>query len=657
MYSEHFGLHENPFTPISTASRPFRSKELEEALSHFQYARLNRESFFLLVGEVGAGKTTAVRAIVESLGSDLPVAVLSHTRLDSRELLEEVLRRFGLDSRGPSSKSQLIGRLESHLASSAETSPAVLVIDEAHLLSNAALEEVRLLSNLERFDRPLLQICLVGQPELLDRLRQHRLRPLRQRIAVRYVFGRLTRAETREYIRHRLETAGAADPAAVFCDDAADGVHEMAEGLPREINVLAGQAMLNAYVENSPVVKRRHVRTTKHDYGFEGVRVERPAFAQATPRVDEEKREPRFGEPRVAEPRLEPPFKPDVELDVEPDEDDRSDLILQDEELSLLETQSSFSSGRTVALTIAAIAAGILATLALVFFVYPSGDSSNVETIPEPPPPASSSSRRNLPQPEIVLPVAVPAPLPSTTSAPPELELEETAAVDVPPPPPPSLPPISPPPVSTAAAAADRLELGAWLARNGSLDEAIAAFREALALDPGYGDAFYNLGVSLLEKGQLGEAIEALRKAISISPDHGLAQRALGIALRQSGELIDAAVSLQRAVELLPNDVFALRYLASVLRESGELEQAIDATGRAIALKPDDAALQQELGFALRAAGRLPEATAALQRSIDIDGNLALSHYTLGVTLLEMGNRDAGEREIAEARRLGYDPR
>jgi Flp pilus assembly protein TadD len=116
-------------------------------------------------------------------------------------------------------------------------------------------------------------------------------------------------------------------------------------------------------------------------------------------------------------------------------------------------------------------------------------------------------------------------------------------------------------------------------------------------------------------------------------------------------------MSLQRAVELLPNDVFALWHLASVLREAGDLEKAIEAFRKAIALKPEDAGLQQELGFSLRAAGRLAEAAVALRKSIDLDSNQAPAHYTLGVTLVELGDRDAGEQEIAEARRLGYQPR
>jgi type II secretory pathway predicted ATPase ExeA/tetratricopeptide (TPR) repeat protein len=635
MYSDHFGLVEIPFTPLFNASRPFRSKELEEALAHFQYARLNRENFFLLVGEVGAGKTTAIRAIVDSFRGDVPVAVVSHTSLDATELLEEVLRRFGLDSRGPSSKPQILARIE-NLLSSAREMP-VLIVDEAHLMSNAALEELRLLSNLEREDRPLLQICLVGQPELRERLREHRLRPLRQRIAVRYVFGRLTRMETREYIRHRLAASGAADPSVIFSDDAADAVHEMAEGLPREINVVASQAMLNAYVENAPAVKRRHVRATKDDYGFEGVRVERAEIVKAPARVEKQSMEPPVA---ASEP---------------------SQLIREDEEFLVPEEIEESPSGRrTLVLGIAGAAVGTLA-LAIAFLVYPSGDAAE-ELIPEPPP--ASSPSQSLVSPvrpplEAMAPEPPPSeiPPPSTTSTPTATELEPRPQVAAPleaPPPPRSIPPE---PVSPAAAAADHLERGAWFARQGSLDEAIAAFREALALNPGYVDAVYNLGVSLLEKGQVGEAVEVLRRATALSPDDGLAQRALGIALRRSGELVGAAVSLQRAVDLLPNDIFALWHLASVLRESGDVERAIEAIRKAIALRPDDAGLQQELGFSLRAAGRLPEATVALQRSVDLDSNLAIAHYTLGVTLLEMGNRDEGEREIAEARRLGYEPR
>ncbi len=679
MYLDHFGLVQNPFTPLSTASGPFRSKELEEALAHFQYARMNRESFFLLVGEVGTGKSTAVRAIVDSLGPEFPVAVLRHTRLDARELLEEVLRQFGVPSRGPSSKSQLLGRLESLLSESALELPAVLILDEAHLLSQAALEEVRLLSNLEKRDRPLLQICLVGQPELLERLRQHELRPLRQRIGVRYVFSNLTRTETREYIRYRLAAAGSAQPAAIFSDDASDAVHELAEGLPREINVVAGQAMVNAYLENAPVVKRRHVRTTKHDYGFEGVRVAQSSAPEPVPvsspapvpqpllRPESQPVAPPLPRPE-SQPLSRPLSQAMAESLPEPAATDPADLLLEDDDFSIFEEQPTPSRKRTLALT-AIVAMGVLAAIALL--VYPRDVKSKVvpDAVPRPGP-ASSTVPKEPPQSESALtPAPEPPPSESAPTPAPEPPQPTTSALPEPEPererrePPPRIDPapqaisIAPQPVSRAATAADRLERGTWLARNGSLDEAIAAFREALALEPGYVDALYNLGVTLLDKGELGEAIETLQRATAESPNHGLAQRSLGIALSKSGQLIEAAASLDRAVALLPNDVFALRHLARVLLDSGEVDRAINATRKAVAITPNDAGLQQELGFALRQAGQLAEAATALQRSVEIDGNLAQAHYTLGVTLIDMGNREAGEREIAEARRLGYDPR
>lgn len=657
MYTAHFGLARNPFQPISSVPPPFPSRQLQEVLAHFQYVRQHRESFFLLVGEVGTGKSTAVRAILDAVEPGTPVAVLKHTSLDPREFLEEVLRRFWLDPPGARSKPELIARLEQFLVSATERAPAVLIIDEAHLLSPATLEEVRLLSNLKQGDRPLLQICLVGQPELIERLRQHRLRPLRQRIGVRYVFGGLTWEETREYIRYRLRAAGAADPAGIFSDAAAGTVHELTAGLPREINVVADQAMLNAFLESSPVVKPRHVRTTTHDYGFEGLhgeplreRADReespmPARVKTETSVDVWLRERQAARERPS---------PDLPLE-----------LLQGPDFM------AEPSGYWARAAIAAVATVILGAIVFAYRLYPREDSIEA-SIPEPP--TSSAMVASTPDDPSLL---SPAPELSTRAASsetvPESNAAETANVDIAP----AEEPLAllermapgkaqrvsaagfsllPTPPSPAAQAADRLELGAYLARSGQLDDAIEAFREALALRPGYPVALYNLGVSLLAKGRLREAVEALREATSTSPDDVLAQRSLGIALHQSGELTNAAAVLRRVVELSPNDELALRHLASVLRESGEMTASIETTRRALALKPDDAGLHQELGFTLRAAGRLPEATTEFQKAIDLDGKLALAHYSLGVTLLDLGDRDAGERAIAEARRLGYAP-
>ena len=629
MYTDHFGLEENPFLPVSRTPPPFSSKELNEALAHFLYAVKNREGFFLLVGEVGTGKSTAIRAMLSALAPDTPRALVRHTSLDARELLEEVLRRFGLEAQGTESKPALIARLERFLASSAAGDPAILIVDEAHLLSSAALEELRLLSNLKQDDRPLLQICLVGQPELLNRLRERPMRPLRQRIAVRYVAGALSREETGEYIAHRLRTAGALLPQGIFSSAAVEAVHEMTQGLPREINVVAGQAMLNAYLESASSVTAEHVRSTKRDYGFEGLRYREREKEEAKPTAPMEA-------PAASRPA------PEV---------DAANLVLHYPPILPPRNER-----RRFAPAILGI--GIMVLLAAGFWLL-SRAEVGLDSIPPPPLPSETRSALVSPPPpseeprfeETVAAKATPEKPPPSGVQVTDFAKSDDEPRRLPPSPPPSALP------SATASAADRLELGTSLALSGRLDEAITAFREALSIEPRYTTAYYNLGLSLLENQKPREAVDALEAAVSLSPEDALAQRALGIALRQTGELDEAAGALRRAVALDSGDVLSLQHLGRLLRERGELEEATAAIRNAITLEPEDPLLRQELGFTLRAAGRLEEAVAALESAVDLDSSLALAHYTLGVTLHEMGRRGEAERELAEAKRLGYDPR
>jgi general secretion pathway protein A len=684
MYKGHFRLAGNPFQQLPAVPSTYFSRDLQEALAHFEYARRNGESFFLLVGEVGTGKSTAIQAMLGSLDPQSPVAVLSHTSLDARELLEEVLRRFGVEAGGARSQPEVLERLERFLDNATATAPAVLIVDEAHLLSDAALEEVRLLSNLKRPGRMLLQICLVGQPELLNRLREHPLRPLRQRIAVRYVFGSLDRRETGEYIRHRLSAAGATEPRAIFSDGAADAVYRMTSGLPREINVVASQAMVNAYLENAPVVEARHVRATKHDYGFEGLRLDGVAPASPAPvmAVVRPEKASRPEKEEAKPPALPRERSPDLPLYARTAVSDDDEEEIEDLGPSL-STEPGGSGSRVRVL---AIAGALTATIAAAFLLYSRpglidgiaatfrlySPSALIDAWSPPPPPPPSAPAAPVADASFDARLAREAQealeTPSTGSLaevlPAGTERVESPRPDPPVPaarepeageaPPPSAP-LAPP--SRAATAADRLELGAHLARSGQLDEAIAAFREAVLLEPDYVNALFNLGVALLEKGEPLDAVAALRKATALAPDHGLAHRTLGIALRQSGDLAAAAAALRRAVDLSPMDAVALRHLANVLRESGEVDEAVAATRKAVTLDPGNASLLHELGFALRTAGRLEEAAIAFQQAIDLDRDFALAHYSLGVTLLDMGHRDAAEKEIAEASRLGFRPR
>jgi general secretion pathway protein A len=692
MYKDHFGLEENPFLPVSRTPPPFSSKDLNEAVAHFLYALKNREGFFLLVGEVGTGKSTAIRAMLSALPPEIPRALVMHTSLDAHELLEEVLRRFGLEARETESKPALIARLEQFLAPSAAGEPAVLIVDEAHLLSSAALEELRLLSNLKQDDRPLLQICLVGQPELLTRLREHPMRPLRQRIAVRYVSGAMTRDETAQYIVHRLREAGAPVPHGIFSSGAIQAVHEITQGLPREINVVAGQAMLNAFLESASTVSAQHVRTTKRDYGFEGLRywelekqetkppapVETPAAAKPAPRADAIPRPiPRVDPvtrpaPKVdvaarLPPTVDPAARPVPKVDPAARPVPKVDLAARPASrvdpgnfvLHYPPIPASRMERTRFMPAVLGIGIVLLLCLAAGYWFF---STAEVGLEWPPPPPVSRETRPTfpIPPPPIEGPRVEPAaPEAATAEEPPPEAVEVTdlaTSAEEPRRLPPSPPPPSPTP-STSASASDRLELGASLARSGRFDEAIAAFREALSIQPRYTTAYYNLGLSLLENQEPREAVDALEAAVSLSPEDPLVQRALGIALRQTGDLDEAVGALRRAVALDSGDALSLQYLGRVLRERGELDEAAIAIESAIRLKPDDPLLHQELGFTLRAAGRLEEAVAALQDALYLDSSLAHAHYTLGVTLHEMGRQGDAERELAEAKRLGYAPR
>ena len=272
MYVEHFRLKSNPFSPTPGPGFIYSSGELREALAHFSYALENREAFLMLTGEVGTGKTTAVQHVLRLLPEGTPVAVVTHTTLNPRELLEEVANKFGIPDAASASKPTLLNGLERFFLDQwALGRQSLLILDEAHLLSPAVLEEVRLLSNLEREGGKLVQICLVGQPELVGHLQKPELRQLRQRISVRYALKPLSASETQEYIHHRLQAAGSADPGTIFTDGAAKAVHRMTHGIPREINVVAAQALLNAFVSGASRVERNHVESVQSDYGFEGL--------------------------------------------------------------------------------------------------------------------------------------------------------------------------------------------------------------------------------------------------------------------------------------------------------------------------------------------------------------------------------------------------
>ena len=271
MFENHFGLRENPFASGHQPRFVYPSPEHQEALAHLRFGIENAEPFVLITGEVGTGKTTALFEALGQLQARLSVAFITNSALTRSELLEEICLRFGFALETPLTKPQAMAALEKHLlAVRRRGDRAILLLDEAQNLERELLEEIRLLSNLEADGQKLLQIFLVGQPELEARLSRPELRQLRQRIAVHYRLRPLSAEDTERYIHHRITVAGGYAPQ-VFPHEACLEVYAVTNGIPREINQIASQAMLDAFVEGSRSVLASHVRSAAAETAFQSV--------------------------------------------------------------------------------------------------------------------------------------------------------------------------------------------------------------------------------------------------------------------------------------------------------------------------------------------------------------------------------------------------
>jgi len=271
MFERHFGLRENPFHSGHQMRFLYPSREHQEARAHLRYGIENREPFVLITGEVGTGKTTALYDALAEWGTQVTVALITNSALTRQELLEEIGMRFGLALPPGASKPQALAHLERHLlAVRGRGEHAVLLLDEAQNLVADLLEEIRLLSNLEAQGEKLLQIFLVGQPELEAKLARPELRQLRQRITVHYRLNPLSPEETAGYIHHRISVAGG-NAWAAFPPDACREVYRVTHGIPREINTVASQALLAAFTEGSATVRPDHVRAVAVESEFRSV--------------------------------------------------------------------------------------------------------------------------------------------------------------------------------------------------------------------------------------------------------------------------------------------------------------------------------------------------------------------------------------------------
>jgi len=256
MYCRHFGLSELPFTIAPDPRYLYLSRRHREALAHLVYGVESPGGFVLLTGEVGTGKTTVCRGLLERMPEDCDVAFIFNPKLGVEELLSAICDELRI-AHSPLARGlkHLIDSLNAHLlAAHANGRRTVLIIDEAQNLTNEVLELVRLLTNLETHRRKLLQIILLGQPELRERLARPELRQLAQRIVARYHLDPLSRAEVAAYVAHRLAVAGAAR--SPFSTAALRKLWRESHGIPRLVNVLCDRALLGAFAEHRDWVDR-----------------------------------------------------------------------------------------------------------------------------------------------------------------------------------------------------------------------------------------------------------------------------------------------------------------------------------------------------------------------------------------------------------------
>jgi general secretion pathway protein A len=259
MYQQYFGLRALPFSIAPDPHYLYLSNQHREALAHLMYGVGAGGGFVLLTGEVGTGKTTVCRCLLQQLPEGTEVAFIINPMQSPADLVATIcdeLRLPPADDQGNIRKQ--VDRILAHLIDThARGYRTVVLIDEAQNLPVETMEQIRLLTNLETDETKLLQLVLIGQPELNDKLALPELRQFAQRITARYHLGPLTARETRAYVHHRLAVAGVYDE--IFPDWSLRRIHSASSGVPRLINVLCDRVLLGVYAESARSVSRRHL--------------------------------------------------------------------------------------------------------------------------------------------------------------------------------------------------------------------------------------------------------------------------------------------------------------------------------------------------------------------------------------------------------------
>ena len=260
MYRSFFNLKDAPFNITPNPRFLLMTRHHREAYNALIYGIQQRKGFIQFTGEVGCGKTTICRAVLEFLGKSVDTALILNPSLTETQLLRAILHDFGIEAKGRDRLAYIERLNEFLLQRTSEGMNVALLIDEAQNLSPQVMEQVRLLSNLETNSHKLIQIVLAGQPELEKRLDSPELRQLRQRITIRYHLPALTETEVAEYITHRLKMAGADETQVQFSGKAVEAVFKYSRGIPRMINAVCDSALMAAYVANARIVDPHCIR-------------------------------------------------------------------------------------------------------------------------------------------------------------------------------------------------------------------------------------------------------------------------------------------------------------------------------------------------------------------------------------------------------------
>ena len=263
MYESFYGFREKPFNLTPDPAYLFMSRGHSNTYAHLEYAITENKGFVVITGEIGSGKTTLINYLLNNMREDIDVGLVNDTDLHPEDFLKIICQEFELDVDGMN-RADMLGAFRQNLLSRfAEKKRVILIIDEAQNLSSKTIEAIRMLSNLESEKEHLLQMILIGQPNLKDKLRQKELRQFVQRVTVHCHLNALNEEEVNEYIHHRLRVAGSKNPE-LFSKEAVSVVSAYSRGIPRLINVVCDTALVYGFADGFKTIDRKLIRDVVH---------------------------------------------------------------------------------------------------------------------------------------------------------------------------------------------------------------------------------------------------------------------------------------------------------------------------------------------------------------------------------------------------------